>query len=686
MKRSSGSLLFTLTISLGVIFSLLLLTGCPKSTIVGKPGVEQPTQPGKPITKPVQEQPEPSASTPEEFYELGEYGRAERLAGALIADKSLPALERREAWLYYILSAAANNHVHLAQQALKNWSADEPGIENDPVWHDAWMGVTLRFPAEEAREKAQAASDPTQLPTLRARAQAVLALKADNSSGMGSALEGMTNFYNAMSAKEKAGFEHIFADQLRWQQPGLLGELYSHINAENAIKFPYTIINLEQGRRMLFASSEEQRNSGRQIVESLASSGLLANPQLAQNIMDQAAAREDAISTLPGNMPSKGTVALLLPLQGRYASYAHKISTGAQAAQHALAQSGVGATVVVIDTETPGWQQQLAALPKSTVIGGPLTRDAYDRIKAASLLQGRAVFAFMSQLPAGEEGSLAWRFFSSPQDQISALLEFCRSLGIYGIASFYPSDSYGKRMNDNLIQAVGAYGINVTPLAYPADSPDAWSGSVRDLLQKRAASPFDAVFLPDTWPNAKGIVPYIFFNREDRLLIMGTTLWEQSLYKDRTPDASYFRLGVFPGAWDSEGGTPAHYNLLRILTQMGAGTPGSAAPGIPGLNDAKADFWYALGFDFVRFGMNMGLPDSGIGEESWTAQQVNSRLQQAQHIDWSMAPLYWDESGLASQQLFLFTPTENGFAAITQEEMQRRIEETKRMHGRRWSN
>lgn len=688
----SGSLLVTLFASLVLILSLLMLTGCPKSTIVAKPGAEQPAEPSRPVKRPSQiEQPsQPTPSTPKEFYELGEYGRAERLAGSLITAPGLSAQDRSQAWLYYVLSAAANNHVHLAQQALKNWAGSEPGIENATAWQDAWLGVTLRFPAAEAKERAQTASDPAQPLTMRARAQAVLALKAENREEMGSALAAMNNFYNGMSGAEKAAFENIFADQLRWQQPGLLGELYGYISADNAIKFPYTIINLEQGRRMLFSTSDEYRSSGRQIVESLAGSGLLASPQLAQNLLDLAASQENALSALPSDMPSQGTVALLIPLQGRYGTYAQKISAGAQAAQHALAQSGVGATVVVIDTETPGWQQQLASLPRNTVIGGPLTREAYEQAKAAGLLQGRAVFTFMSQLDPGEEGVSAWRFFSSPHDQVASLLEFCRSLGIHGVGSLYPSDDYGQRMNTSIVKAAGSYGINVTSHSYPSDNSDAWSSAVRDILQMRnSGSSFDALFLPDTWPNAKGLVPYLFFNKEDRLVIMGTTLWEQSLYNDRSPDASYFYLGVFPGSWSSEGGTAAHQSLVHILNQMGGGRTQATDSGVPGIavNNVKADFWYALGFDFVRFGMSMGEPEAGMfSGEGWSAQQVNSKLQKAQNIDWSMAPLHWDSAGHVSQRMFLFTPTEDGFASISLDEMKRRIEETKRLHGQRWSN
>ena len=167
---------------------------------------------------------------------------------------------------------------------------------------------------------------------------------------------------------------------------------------------------------------------------------------------------------------------------------------------------------------------------------------------------------------------------------------------------------------------------------------------------------------------------------------MGTALWEQNMSKGRNPDASYFYLGVFPGAWNSETASPAKDSLISILSQMGGGalnSPDKAAGG--------ADLWVALGFDFVRFAMYMGQPDSGafaevLGGGGWTAEQVNAHIASAQGMDWSMAPLSWTNTGLVSQQMYLFTPTEDGFAPINVSEFKQRIEKTKSMHDQRWKS
>ena len=685
--------LLKLTACFGLLIVLAVATGCPKSIIMGKPGGERQgaghvaAPPAKPATKPAVPG-KPAPSTPKEFYELGEFARAERLAGNLITTPGLPAQERSEAWRYYVLSAAANNHAHLAQQALKNWADSEPGIQNSSAWQDAWLGVTLRFPADEALEKAKLKDNDGESASMRGRAQAVYALKNQEGAQIDSALSQMGVYYQRMPQQEKAAFERIFADQLRWQEPAFLGQLYGHISPQNAASFPYTIVNLEQGRRMLFSTSEDYRQPGREIIESLAGSGVLAAPELASALLAAAQEQTSVLQAIPAEMPSEGTVALLLPLQGKYGQYAEKVSKGAQAAQQALAQSKVGVTVVVIDTEAADWMQKVAALPTNTIIGGPLTPAAYNQGRDSGLFKDRAVFTFLSHLEGGEEGVSAWRFFSSPNDQVAALLKFCQDLGVYGVASLYPVDSYGQRMNSVINSQAGNFGIHVTSRSYAANNPDAWGSAVRDLMQGRAGSPFEAVFLPDTWPAAKGVVPYFFFNKEDRLVIMGTALWEQSLYNDRSPDSSYFYLGVFPGTWNNESSSSAKQTLVYFLNQLGGGPVADTESGVPGIpvGSVKADLWYALGFDFVRFAMNMGQPDSGLFSGSgWSAQQVNSRLQSAQNIDWSMAPMHWNSSGQASQEMFMFTPTADGFAPVNLDEFKKRMEETKRLHSQRWS-
>ena len=69
------------------------------------------------------------------------------------------------------------------------------------------------------------------------------------------------------------------------------------------------------------------------------------------------------------------------------------------------------------------------------------------------------------------------------------------------------------------------------------------------------------------------------------------------------------------------------------------------------------DFWVALGYDFVRFAVRMAF-DSRPPAATVNAQAANMKIQ------WAMAPLSWDEKGIAHQKLHLFQPGANGMEPL----------------------
>ena len=131
----------------------------------------------------------------------------------------------------------------------------------------------------------------------------------------------------------------------------------------------------------------------------------------------------------------------------------------------------------------------------------------------------------------------------------------------------------------------------------------------------------------------------LLYNGEDRLVLLGTTLWEQSLSGKTVANADKFALAVFPGAWNQ----PQAPRALQ-------------APG--------TDFWNALGYDFVRFAVSMGL-DSRL-----TTPQVTARAQRASKMIWGMAPISWDNAGVAHQKLFLFGVSPTGMTPVDVETFQ----------------
>ncbi len=362
---------------------------------------------------------------------------------------------------------------------------------------------------------------------------------------------------------------------------------------------------------------------------------------------------------------SSGCVALALPLSGTYGPFGNKIAAGATAAQGELSKAGLSMDVRLVDTEAPGWLDTLSQLPpQCAMVGGPLRADRYTALKGRNIQASRAVFAFLSSLEGSDEGTVAWRFFSSPKDQIDAVLGFAGKLDFSSYGALAPTDAYGRRMTDLFLSAARFKGSAAKVANYSAGDTTGWNSVVRDFVSgsSKASSPVvQAAFIPDSWKNLELLVPFLFYEGEDRMVLMGTSLWEQGLSGRSSVNVANLDLAIFPGAWNPTSPAPAANALVRALAESGKGTPG---------------FWEGIGYDFVRMASVLHL------ESPWTPAQVNERLATAQNMEWSMAPISWS-NGVASQALFIFRPVQSGFELADPAAFKARYEEILARHAKR---
>ncbi|MBQ4566905.1 MAG: hypothetical protein IJA79_02115 [Desulfovibrio sp.] len=331
---------------------------------------------------------------------------------------------------------------------------------------------------------------------------------------------------------------------------------------------------------------------------------------------------------------------LALPASGPYATIAAKIRRGADQARQELSAANITLRLENIDTQSGDWLTKLAALPRQcTVVGGPLQARNYSLARSNNTVNERAFFTFLPALAQGEEGIHAWRFFPSRQDQIDALLAFTSdTLGIDTYGVLYPTDNYGVHMTSLLEQALAARHLPLHKAAYDPAAVDAWTESAARLVAPEEGAgntgpiphtPFEALFLPDSWKSMDMLTSSLLYNGEDRLVLLGTTLWEQSLSGKLVPNAHKYALAVFPGAWDA-----------------------SRAP--KGLQTPGHDFWTALGYDFVQFGAAMDLQDRP------SASVVTAQAARAAHAAKALAPISWDDAGVAHQALYIFQVSPTG--------------------------
>jgi ABC-type branched-subunit amino acid transport system substrate-binding protein len=375
-------------------------------------------------------------------------------------------------------------------------------------------------------------------------------------------------------------------------------------------------------------------------------------PQAASKPAAQQQASSTALPVPPG---ASLCLSLALPLQGPAKGIAEKIAQGASVAKRELELQGTLVNVRMLDADQPDWLNQLAALPpECALVGGPMHAAAYSAAKKSSTAAGRAFFAFLPQLEPGDEGLSAWRFFPSPQDQADALLSFLQiEMGFISYGVLYPDESYGRRMAEIFRQRAALRGAAVQTASYTPGAAATWPAAVAQLVGRREINktPFptanlQAVFLPNSWSSADQLITSLHYNGEDRLVLLGDSLWGEGIQTRPPAIPRHYQLAVFPGPWNPGLSSPGAQALLAAM------------------QGATPDFWIGLGYDFLHFAVHMKLT------AGWTPQLVTQRAAEAQrNTAWSMAPLTWDAQGKAAQALFLFSPVAGGFAPVQPEQL-----------------
>ncbi|MDD6181725.1 MAG: hypothetical protein PUB01_06615 [Desulfovibrionaceae bacterium] len=551
----------------------------------------------------------PAVEEARKAWTAGNMARAEKLYGALIRTAGITQAEKREAWSRHATAAARNGRPGEGLKSLQAWLKAEPGARAEAAWQDAWFTCAQASPPARATALAKAIwQDATMPELLRLHAAFILTGRSFTTQQILQAAPRMSAMYAHAPSSRRPALEQRLLAEARCTSSAVLSGVIKAIPAGKDATFPYSVLILEQARRLARSQPDQ-------------SAALLARVRGAfadKSLPDKALKRaQEGVC-----------VVLALPGSGSVSAIGRRVGAGAALAQQELEQKGTQVQLETIDTEQPDWLSQLASLPpQCVVVGGPLRAGNFQKMKSAGTLSRHAVFAFMPQLNAGEEGNLAWRFFPSPQDQVDAVLRLAADdLGLRSLASVYPEEGYGRRMNELFTQAAQQRGARVLSAGYAPSAGANPEEAAGRLLQDSNGELPEAIFLPDSWKKmdrlVKGLLPCL----SGRTVLLGTALWEQSLSTSSAPQAKNMELAVFPAAW----------NPRSVPTSLAAG--------------GRADFWKLLGYDFVRFAAAMNMDDRP------DAAGITARARNAQQQAWTMAPISWDGQGVAHQAMQLFTP------------------------------
>lgn len=308
-----------------------------------------------------------------------------------------------------------------------------------------------------------------------------------------------------------------------------------------------------------------------------------------------------------------------------------------------------GASVHLTEVRAEGaWLKTLGDLPKDAIIGAVVTDAMYKQMKDAGVMARHPVFVFKAELPAGDEGSTAWRFFPSLEDQIDAVVKLCvDQMGIRDVASFSGTDRFSAQATGLFEQKLAAKNVILTRIAAEGD-PSSWPLLVKPVVNPQTdemtgaltpQTPFQALFVPESWRRLSDVHTAFASNGEDRLLILGNMLWDGYNLRG-TQNAQDYALVTYPTA----------YLKSRAPKSLASSHAGS--------------FWGALGYDFVRFAQRMvvnGRPESRV---------ISQAARQAALMNFVLAPISYDNAGKASQKLFMVQPGVSGATLATVDSLQ----------------
>ena len=644
-----------------LIAALLALSACSgvKPRVVdpqvGEPKIEEPKLP-KILT----------LNDVEEAYKNGYYPLAERMAEEYTSRSGLDAQQLGRGWRVLALSAMENKRSRVALTALDRWRHSLPGADAGAEWCDAWYATLAQLPFGDASKRAEAVikteeSDEPRPATLLREAMLFLLERPFVQGNGRSSIPGLIDMYEkAERVADKRYLEQRTWKLLHQAERYPLARLMAYTSDDNEGKYPFALIRLENSRRMFWDA--KTRDQARENVTFTRDGSQISDRSIFSKW------NEPDYSIFSKLRVRNNAVALVLPLTGQYGNLAEKIMRGAETVRAGFEENGQSLRIYVIDSDQPNWLFELSRLPQSVkVVGGPMRMEEYSAVKSMGFAGGRFFFSFLPRLgeeAKQDEGYLAWRFFPSREDQVRTMLDYSQQMGLTDYAIFAPDQGeYAQSMLDLFYYQAVERDLYVTRAGYyPARQYQLWVKNVSDFLgyskeaekEKNPQAPlgFQAMFLPDNWSNSSRIISHVFYTMDNKILFMGTNLWEHGLSGQQRLATRNYRLAIFPGSWDMQSMTPSG-QIVRA----------SAARG----GKYSADFWFSLGYDFALAAASLDLPQNA------RADDVNAALAGLPGLPWSGAPVKWDKNGFARQELFVLTPSENGFVAASPERIKSRM-------------
>ena len=225
------------------------------------------------------------------------------------------------------------------------------------------------------------------------------------------------------------------------------------------------------------------------------------------------------------------TIAVLLPLSGRFAPLGQEVQRGLELARTSHSAAAGSVQFVYRDTANDSAaapvMAELTAQPGLLAVIGPLITS--EAAPAAAWAEQEQVPLLLLAPREGVTGSHVFRFALTADAQARTLADYAgQNLGLKSFAIFHPANRNGEHFSGLFQAAVEQQGGQVVArMSYPPGAVD-----LRQSLQALAAAARssgrgapEALFIPDEARQVAQILPQLAFTRLDQLQLLGTSAW-----------------------------------------------------------------------------------------------------------------------------------------------------------------
>lgn len=230
-------------------------------------------------------------------------------------------------------------------------------------------------------------------------------------------------------------------------------------------------------------------------------------------------------------------VALLLPLSGRHSTIGQSMQKAAE--MSLFEHAGDNLNVSMYDTQSSPQGAQLAAqkavLEGAGLIVGPVFSNHVESVSAIARRAGVNVVSFSNNRNVAGAGVYTIGF--SPEDQISAVVQYAAERGKRSIVVMVPRNSYGSLVENTVRSLEGSLGFSAEFISYSLET----NQLIKDLNALRTMR-MDALFIPEGGRALSQIISTILYQEIplQTVQLLGTGQWD---------DRSVFETPTLHGAW-----------------------------------------------------------------------------------------------------------------------------------------